>query len=615
MRIDKASVDHFGKIKQCELEFKEGINIIYGENESGKSTLLAFIKTMLYGFTSNKKNIRDNDRKRYMQWGEIKACGEIYLDDGQVTYRVKRSFGERKSQDKIELMNAVSGENIQLDALSSPGKLLLGIEAHTYEKTSLITQLSSKINQNNSDEVIKYLTNLKGTGDASVSYHKAKKDLEDYRKSFVNTNKKPGVLDDLKKDYDMELEKLSQLKNKKNIFEKQVLKDIVDIDRALENLFSIGEFNKQAEIENVKTKVIQYKDIRLENQSYKKEDDTSKLHGDDTSEILSMDSIQAQEDLNKIIEESVRIQNYYENIKKYHAILDELNELYEEGKGQALAQEIKKTEYAAEEIEGLFKKQQDINDQLKDTFKESELRKTINKKTLMIGTAFICLLLMAAAIIAEEIPAPAGAVMILPFFYLLSRVSKVNQKSHKTKLEKQKLQHEMIRLEKRIKANFDKYQVKNFIQLYEKIQKMKIEYGKIDTVIKEREKLLDNFHKDRYTNLIERSEVLISQLLKKYKCENREDLQAKIQKHQDLKEQLSRLDEIEQLHKREEREIDIKKQTLYQEILEEISMLYEQFISFTQLNIDSLKEKIMAYKKEVEAVDEALNAIENAFVK
>ena len=46
MKIKKLKINGFGKLKDKDIELKEGINIIYGKNEAGKSTLLKFITRM-----------------------------------------------------------------------------------------------------------------------------------------------------------------------------------------------------------------------------------------------------------------------------------------------------------------------------------------------------------------------------------------------------------------------------------------------------------------------------------------------------------------------------------------------------------------------------------------
>ena len=55
MKINKIKINSYGKLKEKEIKLKDGINIIYGKNESGKSTLLNFIVNSFYGISKNKK--------------------------------------------------------------------------------------------------------------------------------------------------------------------------------------------------------------------------------------------------------------------------------------------------------------------------------------------------------------------------------------------------------------------------------------------------------------------------------------------------------------------------------------------------------------------------------
>ena len=51
--IKKVNIIAFGRLKNKIIEFDDGINVVYGENEAGKSTIQAFIKVWLYGFNNN----------------------------------------------------------------------------------------------------------------------------------------------------------------------------------------------------------------------------------------------------------------------------------------------------------------------------------------------------------------------------------------------------------------------------------------------------------------------------------------------------------------------------------------------------------------------------------
>ena len=66
----RLKLDYFGKFSGKELELKPGINLIYGENEAGKSTLHAFIKGILFGIERLRGRGRGQGRylHRYLPW-------------------------------------------------------------------------------------------------------------------------------------------------------------------------------------------------------------------------------------------------------------------------------------------------------------------------------------------------------------------------------------------------------------------------------------------------------------------------------------------------------------------------------------------------------------------
>lgn len=66
MRIEHLQIHGFGRLHNREIELSEGVTILYGRNEAGKSTTLQFIRSMLFGIPS-----RGNPTERYepMQGG------------------------------------------------------------------------------------------------------------------------------------------------------------------------------------------------------------------------------------------------------------------------------------------------------------------------------------------------------------------------------------------------------------------------------------------------------------------------------------------------------------------------------------------------------------------
>ena len=49
MKILSLHIDGFGKLHDQDISFQDGMNVVYGKNEAGKSTLHTFIKGMLFG--------------------------------------------------------------------------------------------------------------------------------------------------------------------------------------------------------------------------------------------------------------------------------------------------------------------------------------------------------------------------------------------------------------------------------------------------------------------------------------------------------------------------------------------------------------------------------------
>ncbi|MBO5009893.1 MAG: AAA family ATPase [Clostridia bacterium] len=64
MIIEKINIGSFGLITDMTLEFSDKLNVIEGQNESGKSTIAAFIKYMLYGFDGSENEEALSERKK-----------------------------------------------------------------------------------------------------------------------------------------------------------------------------------------------------------------------------------------------------------------------------------------------------------------------------------------------------------------------------------------------------------------------------------------------------------------------------------------------------------------------------------------------------------------------
>ena len=50
MKLRELNLISFGKFKNTIFKLEDGLNILYGGNESGKTTIHSFIEGMFYGF-------------------------------------------------------------------------------------------------------------------------------------------------------------------------------------------------------------------------------------------------------------------------------------------------------------------------------------------------------------------------------------------------------------------------------------------------------------------------------------------------------------------------------------------------------------------------------------
>lgn len=82
MKIKELRLKNFGKFTNKEIHFLDGMNVIYGENESGKSTLYTFIRAMLFGLERGRGRAAAQDAfSRYEPWENPNYyCGERNLN-------------------------------------------------------------------------------------------------------------------------------------------------------------------------------------------------------------------------------------------------------------------------------------------------------------------------------------------------------------------------------------------------------------------------------------------------------------------------------------------------------------------------------------------------------
>lgn len=194
MKIIEASIIQFGKFKNRIFTFEDGFNIVKGDNESGKSTLLAFIKFALYGVGRKNPNVIVGERERALSWNVGIAAGALTIEDVDgKKYRIERSGreGARGAYlDKARIIDLENGGEVFVGEI--PGEHFLGIGANAYDSMCNIKQLETVMV--GADAVKGAIDNLLSSGDENTNIQAALKSLDAERRRLMHTNNKGGLV-------------------------------------------------------------------------------------------------------------------------------------------------------------------------------------------------------------------------------------------------------------------------------------------------------------------------------------------------------------------------------------------------------------------------------------
>ncbi len=196
MKINSCNITSFGKFKNYKIDFLDGLNVIFGENEAGKSTVMAFIKMMFYGYSGKASDLEKNPRKKYMPWDSSLMGGSIDFTSGGKNYRLTREFKGGNSTDKITLTDTDLGVDIKLSAKGDVGSEILGISDAAFERTLFIGSLGApEKNAAAEGEINGKLSNIASTGDEDISVELVKGRILKAKESLMSRSGKIGTYD------------------------------------------------------------------------------------------------------------------------------------------------------------------------------------------------------------------------------------------------------------------------------------------------------------------------------------------------------------------------------------------------------------------------------------
>ena len=182
MKLLDLHINGFGKFHDCSIRFEDGLNVIYGKNEAGKSTLHTFIRAMLFGMERQRGRAARTDQfSRYKPW-DLKGGygGRLRLESGGHVYRLQRDFQNPRD---FTIVDETEGRQTE-PTRAFMDRLLCGLNETSYVNTISIGQLKSATDSGMVTELKNYIANMNTTGNMALNITKASAFLKAQRKEL-----------------------------------------------------------------------------------------------------------------------------------------------------------------------------------------------------------------------------------------------------------------------------------------------------------------------------------------------------------------------------------------------------------------------------------------------
>lgn len=191
MTIQNIHIEKFSGLTDFTIKPCDGVNIVTGNNESGKSTVSAFIKYIFYGFANKAERVKS------MGWGCDSVSGSIVISDFGKTYALRRET-TASGKEKIKLIELESNKEIALD--EEPGMFFFKVPSNVFCNTVFVRQIEGTALEK--DGMSSAFDNILFSADEKADVGKALKKLDDVRVDLLHKNKKGGKIFELEQQID-----------------------------------------------------------------------------------------------------------------------------------------------------------------------------------------------------------------------------------------------------------------------------------------------------------------------------------------------------------------------------------------------------------------------------
>jgi uncharacterized protein YhaN len=192
MTLIELELQNYKQFKYKKIEFKSGINILFGQNEIGKSTIVDALITLFYAEpTSNSKNLLGYITSWLV---DEKPILTLVFEVNGFIYKLNKNFQTRKS--------SLITDSIQLDDSKKINELLakfLGITTEDIYNSVAIFKGAEMFEVSKDQKLKELLTGLStGTdGNALEAVKLIEKDISEIKRGLDRPTKNPGILQNL----------------------------------------------------------------------------------------------------------------------------------------------------------------------------------------------------------------------------------------------------------------------------------------------------------------------------------------------------------------------------------------------------------------------------------
>ena len=304
MKINNLKINAFGKLKNKNIELANGINIIFGSNEAGKSSVQKFIMGMLYGISKNKNGKEISDFDKFKPWITDEFSGKLeYTLDNKDNFEIYREFKKKnpiiynsQKEDISKKFNMDKTKGIDFFTEQT------GIDEETFYNTAITEQEGIKLSKSSQNTIVQKISNLVSSGDDNISF---KKSLD---KIVRNQNEDVGSTRTSQRPINLVQNKINRLIEEKSDLESYK-------DKVIDNSERKEELLVQQKIEETKKEFIKKVKNNLDNNKVKiaEINFNRKLEKEYNSKIRELNSKISD----RKIQENIKENNY----KNYYIVL------------------------------------------------------------------------------------------------------------------------------------------------------------------------------------------------------------------------------------------------------------------------------------------------------